>query len=60
MFLMGVTRVRQREIVETATREAMDVIQAKNVNANADTFDFSAMSFTGNSVTGKSKVALAA
>ena len=57
---MGVTRFRQREIVETATREAMDVIQAKNVNANADTFDFSAMSFTGNSVTGKSKVALAA
>jgi hypothetical protein len=57
---VGVTRLRQREIVETATREAMDVIQAKNVNANADTFDFTAMSFTGNTVSGKSKVALAA
>jgi hypothetical protein len=38
----------------------MDVIQAKNVNAKADTFDFTAMSFTGNTVSGKSKVALAA
>jgi hypothetical protein len=38
----------------------MTVNQANNVNANADTIDFSAMSFTGNSVTGKSKVALAA
>jgi len=38
----------------------MTVNQAKIVNANADTFDFSAMSFTGNSVTGASKVALAA
>jgi hypothetical protein len=26
------------EIIETATREAMDVIQAKSVNANANTF----------------------
>jgi len=38
----------------------MDVTQAKNVNANADTFDFTAMSFTGNTVTGSSKVAVAA
>jgi hypothetical protein len=39
----------------------MDVIQAKTVNAEkADTFDFTAMSFTGNTVSGKSKVALAA
>jgi hypothetical protein len=38
----------------------MTVNQAKIVNANADTFDFSAMSFTGNTVSGKSKVALAA
>jgi hypothetical protein len=38
----------------------MTVNQAKLVNANADTFDFSAMSFTGNTVSGKSKVALAA
>jgi hypothetical protein len=38
----------------------MTVNQAKIVNANADTFDFSAMSFTGNSVSGKSKTALAA
>jgi hypothetical protein len=38
----------------------MTVNQAKNVNANADTFDFTAMSFTGNTVSGKSKVALAA
>jgi hypothetical protein len=57
---MGLPWFRQGEIIETATREAMDVIQAKTVNANADTFDFSAMSFTGNSVSGKSKVALAA
>jgi hypothetical protein len=39
-FIMGLTRFRQREIVETATREAMDVIQAKNVNANANTFEY--------------------
>jgi hypothetical protein len=38
----------------------MTVNQANKVKANADTFDFSAMSFTGNSVTGASKVALAA
>ena len=56
--MMGMTRFRQREIVETATREAMDVIQAKLVNANADTFDFAALSFTGNTVGGR--VALAA
>ena len=57
---MGLYWFRQGEIVETATRQAMTVNQAKIVNANADTFDFSAMSFTGNSVTGASKVALAA
>jgi len=38
----------------------MTVNQAKLVNANADTFEFSAMSFTGNTVSGKSKFALAA
>jgi hypothetical protein len=39
----------------------MTVNQAKTVNAEkADTFDFTAMSFTGNTVSGKSKVALAA
>ena len=57
---MGLPWFRQGEIIETATRQAMTVNQAKIVNANADTFDFSAMSFTGNSVTGASKVALAA
>ena len=30
---MGMIRFRQREIVETATREAMDVIQAKLLDA---------------------------
>ena len=30
---MGLTRFRQRELAKTATREAMDVIQAKTVNA---------------------------
>jgi len=35
---MGMTRFRQRELAKTATREAMDVIQAKSVNANASTF----------------------
>ena len=59
-FLMGLPWFRQGEIIETATQQAMTVNQAKIVNANADTFDFSAMSFTGNSVTGASKVALAA
>jgi hypothetical protein len=38
----------------------MTVNQAKLVNANANTNDFTAMSFTGNTVSGKSKVALAA
>jgi len=41
----------------------MTVNQAKIVNANADTFDFTAMSFTGNTVRGaanESKFALAA
>ena len=57
---MGLYWLRRGEIVETATREAMDVIQAKIVNANANTNDFTAMSFTGNTVSGKSKTALAA
>jgi hypothetical protein len=57
---MGLPWFRQGEIIETATREAMDVIQANKVKANADTFDFSAMSFTGNTVSGNSRVALAA
>jgi hypothetical protein len=35
--MMGMTRFRQREIVNEATREAMDVIQAKSVNAKAST-----------------------
>ena len=30
---MGLTRFRQRELAKTATRKAMDVIQAKSVNA---------------------------
>jgi hypothetical protein len=38
--MMGLTWFRQGEIIETATREAMDVIQAKTVNANANTFKF--------------------
>jgi hypothetical protein len=36
--MMGLTRFRQRELAKTATRKAMDVIQAKSVNANANTF----------------------
>jgi hypothetical protein len=57
---MGLPWFRQGEIIETATREAMDVIQAKKVKANADTYDFSAMSFTGNTVANDSRFALAA
>jgi hypothetical protein len=38
----------------------MTVNQAKNVNANEDAFDFTAMSFTGNSVANDSRFALAA
>ena len=30
---MGMKQIRQRELAKTATREAMDVIQAKTVNA---------------------------
>ena len=30
---MGMKQIRQREIANKATREAMDVIQAKTVNA---------------------------
>ena len=57
---MGLKQFRQGEIVETATRQAMTVNQANKVKANADTFEFGAMSFTGNTVSGKSKFALAA
>jgi hypothetical protein len=35
----------------------MTLNQAKNVNANADTFDFAALSFTGNTVSGRVAVA---
>ena len=38
--MMGLTRFRQREIANKATREAMDVIQAKLVNAKASTFEY--------------------
>jgi hypothetical protein len=38
----------------------MTVNQANKVKANADTFDFTAMSFTGNTVANDSKFALAA
>jgi hypothetical protein len=37
---MGLPWFRQGEIIETATREAMDVIQANKVNAKANTFKF--------------------
>ena len=37
---MGMTRFRQREIMETATQQAMTVNQAKTVNANANTFEY--------------------
>ena len=33
MLLMGMKQIRQRELAKTATRKAMDVIQAKTVNA---------------------------
>ena len=39
-LMMGLPWFRQGEIIETATREAMDVIQAKTVNANANTFEY--------------------
>ena len=42
---MGLPWFRQGEIIETATREAMDVIQAKIVNANANTFKFMQVDF---------------
>jgi hypothetical protein len=38
----------------------MTVNQANKVKANADTFDFRAMSFTGNTVANESRFALAA
>ena len=38
--MMGLPWFRQGEIIETATREAMDVIQAKLVNAKASTFEY--------------------
>jgi hypothetical protein len=42
---MGLPWFRQGEIIETATREAMDVIQAKLVNAKASTFEFVQVDF---------------
>ncbi len=57
--MMGLTWFRQREIVETATRELTDVISKQKVIANDDSFDVSAISFTGNTVSGK-QFALAA
>ena len=33
MLLMGMKQIRQRALAKTATREAMDVIQAKTVDA---------------------------
>ena len=46
------------EIAETATRELTDVISKKQVNAeDADTFEFGALSFTGNTVRGEVAVA---
>jgi len=39
-FLMGLPWFRQGEIIETATREAMDVIQANSVNAKTSTFEY--------------------
>jgi hypothetical protein len=38
--MMGLYWLRRGEIVETATRKAMDVIQANLVNAKASTFEF--------------------
>ena len=35
--MMGLKQFRQREIVQTATQQAMTVNQANNVNANANT-----------------------
>jgi hypothetical protein len=45
--------------METATRQAIVVNEAKLVNAKADTFDFGALAFTGNTVRG-ARVAVAA
>ena len=45
-FIMGLPWFRQGEIVETATRQAMTVNQAKNVNANANTFEYAQINFT--------------
>ena len=45
ILMMGLPWFRQGEIIETATREAMDVIQAKIVNANANTFKFMQVDF---------------
>jgi len=39
---MGVTRFRQGEIVETATREMTDVISIKKVNANDSVYALAA------------------
>jgi hypothetical protein len=45
-FIMGLTRFRQREIMETATRESTDVISEKLVNANASTFEYATTTFS--------------
>ena len=50
--MMGLPWFRQGEIIETATRQAMTVNQANKVKANADTFEFGALNFTGNTVRG--------
>ena len=57
-ILGGCTWFRRGEIAETATGQATDLISAKYVNAeNADTFEFGALSFTGNTVGGEVAVA---
>ena len=38
--MMGLTRFRRGEIVETATRELTDVISKNLVNAKASTFKY--------------------
>ena len=58
--MMGLPWFRQGEIIETATRQAMDVIQAKTVNANANTTE-ETMTFTWDlPVANESTYALAA
>ena len=55
------TRFRRREIVNKATREAMDVIQAKTVNAEkANTLGVAKFSVGRNFRFGSAKEAVAA